>query len=268
MAEKREKIKKELDLLIERGQELHLAMEVECNPEDFLRTFQEKFGEQEGKEAIDKLPDFTREYQSWYSEALACVKQVLPDRVKDFVSYFEYPRVRKNTNYQNYMIRDYLQGLQITRGREVVVDRRAAIPEFKQQVSIVESASAVLDSSLVDLTSILQADLFDSEVDSAWELKKAGHLRAAGAICGVVLEKHLKQMCANRSIVVRKRKPTITDFNDLLKANKAISQAEWRLLQLLADIRNLCCHDREQEPTKEQLDDLLNGTNKVLKQVN
>ena len=94
------------------------------------------------------------------------------------------------------MIRDYLQGLQVTRGTAtVVVDGKAAISHFDQQFNIVEAARLTLDSALIDLTNVLQADLFDSELDSARALGKLGFRRAAGAICGVVLEKHLKQVC-------------------------------------------------------------------------
>ena len=72
-----------------------------------------------------------------------------------------------------------------------ICDGSAAIPEFKQQLNIVKAARDVLDSTLIDLTSILQADLFDSELDSARALMKSGFFRLAGAICGVIIEKHL-----------------------------------------------------------------------------
>ena len=162
-----------------------------------------------GKRNIEKLPNFIEQYQSWYSEALALVKQVLPDRLNDFKTHYEFPRDRKDITVQNYRIRDYLQSLQITRGinKEIVVDGSAAIPEFQQQLGIVKSAKSNLTSSLSNLTSILQADLFDSEIDSARAIAKAGFMRAAGAICGVVIEKHLKQVCKNHNFAIRKKAP-------------------------------------------------------------
>ena len=62
------------------------------------------------------------------------------------------------------------------------------------------------------------ADLFDSELDAAEALAKKKFLRGAGAMAGVVLEKHLRQVCSNHSVKISKKAPTINDLNDLLKA--------------------------------------------------
>ena len=262
------KFEQDLDRLINSGEMLLLSMQYECFGDQNLEQNSKYRGEDQS--ILKKLPNFKEQYQSWYSEAHALVRQVLPDRLNDFKSYYEFPRVRKNIDYQNYMIRDYLQGLQITRGFNndiIVADGRAAIPEFEQQLSIVKSTRLNLTSSLFNLTSILQADLFDSEIDSARALGKAGYLRAAGAICGVVIEKHLKQVCENHNITIRKKRPTISDLNQILKDNDLISFTQWRFVQLLADIRNICDHDRGKEPQKDEIDDLLSGTSKVLKTI-
>ena len=176
MSERTKKFEEQLDRLIEDGEMLQLAIQYECHPREFKRQVSEAFGNEEIDSYIKDLPKFKLEYQSWYSEALALIKQVLPDRLVDFRSYFEYPRVRKEITFQNYMIRDCLQGLHITVGHQerVVVNQSAAIPEFEQQLNIVKAAKATLESSLIDLKSVLQADLFDSELDSARALAKAG----------------------------------------------------------------------------------------------
>ena len=247
------KFEGDLDRLINSGEMLLLSIKYDCY----------------GKRIIEKLPNFIEQYQSWYSEALALVKQVLPDRLNDFKSHYEFPRDRKDITAQNYRIRDYLQSLQITRGinKEIVVDGSAAIPEFQQQLGIVKSAKSNLTSSLSNLTSILQADLFDSEIDSARAIAKAGFMRAAGAICGVVIEKHLKQVCKNHNFAIRKKRPTISDLSQILKDNNSISMPQWRFVQHLADIRNICDHDRGKEPQKDEIDDLLSRTSKVLKTI-
>jgi len=167
------------------------------------------------------------------------------------------------------MVRDYLQGLHITKGweKEVVADGKSAIPEFVKQLNIVKAASEKLDSALVDLTAILQADLFDSEIESARALAKAGYLRASGAICGVVIEKHLLQVCHSHSIAIRKKKPGISDLNQALRDKDVVTVPQWRFIQHLADIRNICDHAKDREPTKEEIEDLVSGTEKVLKTV-
>lgn len=269
VTEKKQRFQDDLKKLIVRGEQLNLAIRHDCFGSRFAEQIGEQVGEDKVEEFLKGLPNFKREYQSWYSEAHALVRQVLPDRLSDFESYFEYPRVRKEITFQNYMIRDYLQGLHITRGYEktVVADGSAAIPEFEQQLNIVKAASETLESSLINMTGVLQADLFDSEVDSAKALAKMGFLRASGAICGVVIEKHLKQVCDTHKISIRKKNPSINDLNQALKDQDILSISQWRFVQHLADIRNTCDHAKGKEPSKEEIDDLVAGTNKVLKTV-
>ena len=258
----------DLDRLINTGARLLNAIHYECHREAFKEQAVKRLGKDRAQSYLDDLPDFKEEYQVWYSEAFAVIGQTLPDRLSDFRSYYEYPRVRKEISFQNYMVRDYLQNLQIKNGfGQVVADSSSAIPEFVQQLNILRAARATLSSSLMNLASILQADLFDSEIESARALAKGGFLRAAGAVCGVVIEKHLKQVCISHGIRIRKKSPTISDFNQALKSNETVTTPQWRHIQHLADIRNLCDHDRGSEPQMPDIDDLLSGTSKVLKTV-
>jgi hypothetical protein len=81
------------------------------------------------------------------------------------------------------------------------------------------------------------------------------------------LEKHLSQVCADHNLPLTKRNPTISCFNDALKEGGVIELPQWRYIQHLADIRNLCDHGRSPEPTADQITDLLGGTNKITKSV-
>ena len=250
---------------------LSLAIEYECEPGQFKEAYLQAFdGEEKKLKALLKsLPNFKATYQAWYSRAQAVIKQVMPDRLADFVSYFDVPKGRKNIDFQNYMIRDYLQGLRVTRGweKEVVADGSAAIPEFTQQLNMVKAAKVALGSTLMDLKAVLQADLFDTEVETAGALAKAGYLRAAGAICGVVLEKHLHHVCGVHGITIRKKNPGISDLSQMLKDADVTTVPQWRFIQHLADIRNICDHAKGREPTKEEIEDLVTGTEKVLKTI-
>lgn len=270
MPDRTKQFSDELKELISEGNDLRNGLNLECHPEMFGEAVRTKFEGDEEKIAqfIDSVPSFKGEYQSWYSKAQAVIKQVLPDRLADFNSYYEYPRVRKDISFQNYMIKDHLQGLKITRsGYEVVADGASAIPEFEQQLNLLKAAKDALASKLMDLSGILQADLFDSEVESAAALAKAGFLRGGGAICGVVIEKHLRHVCGLHGITVRKKNPGISDLSQLLKDADVTTLAQWRFIQHLADIRNTCDHAKGKEPTKDEIDDLVAGTEKVLKAV-
>lgn len=138
---------------------------------------------------------------------------------------------------------------------------------MERQWNILTSAQSVFNSSLMDLTEVLQADLFDSELDSAAELARHGFVRGAGAMAGVVLEKHLSHVCASHGLKSRKKHPTINDFNQLLKDGGVIDTVKWRFIQHLGDLRNLCDHNKEREPTKDEISDLIAGVAKIIKTV-
>ena len=112
-----------------------------------------------------------------------------------------------------------------------------------------------------------QADLFDSELEAARELAKHKFNRAAGVVAGVVLERHLKEVCASYKVIMRKKAPQISDLNDALKKATVIDTPQWRSIQYLGDIRNLCAHDRQSEPTADQVGDLLDGVTNVTKTI-
>jgi len=256
-----EKFKGDLDKLIFKGQLLFEAMQRDCNPEEYEKQLRKTMKEQYTT-FIKKLPVFSADYQMWYSEALALIRQLLPDRMADFAKLYERPKTtRKEITHENYTIEDYLFGLIITFGAGM----ESAIPRFFQQLGILKSAKQRFESSLFDIKQVLQADLFDSELEAAKELNKKGFMRGAGAVAGVVLEKHLAQICANHNVNVTKKNPGINDYNQILKDNNIIDVKDWRFIQRLADLRNMCDHDKKVEPKKEDIDDLIQGTERVSK---
>ena len=263
-----EKYKKDLNSLIKKGEDLHGAIRHECFPKQFTQQLTVKLGEK-AEEYINQLPSFRNDYQTWYSEAKSVIKQLLPDRLADFVRYYEKPKLRKFITNENYRIEDYLQGLSLSTRYpiEQIVGPEAAIPHFIQQLAIIRAITVRFESSLFDIRQLVQADLFDTELDSAKELAKHMFLRAAGAIAGVVLEKHLAQVCDNHGIKISKRDPSISDFNDSIKKESVIDVPTWRNIQLLGDLRNLCDHNKEKEPTPQQVEDLIDGVIKITKTV-
>lgn len=264
-----EKYRADLDKLIDDGERLCMAIQ-EAFLHDQFRESLKKALKDDKKVAqyIKALPSFNSDYQSWYSEALMLVRQLLPDRVADFVKLYEKPKTRrKDITSENYVIEDALQGLHITRGweKEKVVGADAAIPRFTQQLNIVKSIKKRFESSLFDIKQLVQADIFDSEIDTAKELTKKGFVRGAGAVAGVVLEGHLLQVCENHKIKVKKKNPGINDLAQLLKDSNVIDIPIWRNIQRMADMRNLCDHKKKSEPKREDIDELIDGVSKISK---
>ena len=263
-----EKYKKDLERLISDGGHLLNAMQFECYPKEFEDASKKVMKtKREFEDLKNRLPAFKDKYQSWYSESLAVIKFLLPSRMEDFVKLYEKPKGRKDIAYGNYVIEDYLQNLRVTFGGDVKVGPSAAIPQFQQQLNILISTKGRFESSLFDIKELIQADLFDFELDAAKELNKKGFTRGAGAIAGVVLEKHLAQVCANHNIPITKKNPSINDYSQPLKDADVIETKDWRFIQRLADLRNLCDHDKKVEPKKDDIDDLIDGVEKISKTI-
>lgn len=257
--------KKDFDRLVDLGNTLQNSIKYECFPK-LLKDDFEKNHKEKAQDFLEEFPDFKTEYQSWYTESLVLIKQLLPDRLTDFIRYYEKPKTRNRISVENYTIEDYLQGLRIKNGiGEVLADPSAGISRFTQQLAILKSISKRFESSLFEIRQIVQADLFDDEISSARELLKHKFIRAAGAIAGVVLEKHLGNICSSHNIKVAKKTPTIADYNDMLKKEGVFDVSNWRFIQFLGDIRNSCDHNKDTEPTKEQVKDLIDGVDKIIK---
>lgn len=75
-----EKYKKDLSGLVSRGEQLFNAIQFECYPIEFKKEVQKQL-KGKAKKYLAELPAFTDSYQSWYSEAKALIRQVLPDRL-------------------------------------------------------------------------------------------------------------------------------------------------------------------------------------------
>jgi hypothetical protein len=109
-----DRYKKDLDKLISDGDLLYVAILRETKREEFEEAYKKALGKSKFDDLVKKLPQFSLKYQSWYSEALTLIKQLLPDRLADFVKLYEKPKGRKAIEYGNYVIEDCLQGLVVT----------------------------------------------------------------------------------------------------------------------------------------------------------
>ena len=241
-----EEMKKEITKIIKQGKKLYEAVLRESD---------------ENNECND-LIYFLTNYEIWYTEALKVVKQISPDRTNDFILLYNNPK-RKDLTILTYTISDALRTISSRVGN--YSPSTAALCVYRQ-VNMIQACLNSFDSKISNIQTILQADIFDSEIDSARHLHKKGFLRAAGAICGVIIEKHFAGVANNHNITIKKKSPTIADFNDAFK-DDVYDTLEWRRIQRLGDIRNLCDHNKDREPTKEEVDELINGTDRIIKTI-
>lgn len=267
MGNKKDEIKRELNVLIKDAYDILMAEVEDQQPQN--KTSSDPKTNEESKnttKSTKKQPPIVA-YNAWYSKALPVVRQLVPERYKEFQDlYMLEKRDIKNISNLNYTISDYLLGLRITRGSEDVVNTLAVFyNKLHLQHSILVGANERIDSILNDVKGVLQAELFDNELDAANNLLKNGHFRASGALAGVTVERHLGQVAENHKIKLSKKNPTIADFNQIFKDEGILDIPNWRFLQRLSDIRNLCVHKKERDPTKDEVEELIEGTRKIVK---
>jgi hypothetical protein len=222
---------------------------------DFVQALQED----------DEYQNFPFEYQAWYTKTLRVVEVLAPDRYQEFKSYYEIDPKRKGLGYGTYVIQDYLKNVAPSAHRVSNFDTRAqTVLNAYNQLSIVNALSSRIDSVLANIGTELLSEIQDAELQTARQLTKVS-LRAAGSLTGVIIEHHLQKLANNHGIKLRKKNPTISDLNDPLKLGGVFDIPTWRKVTYLADIRNICSHKKDAEPTKEQVNELIEGANWLIK---
>lgn len=196
-------------------------------------------------------------YQVWYSKCLVLIKQLNPDRYDEFVSAYG---SKKENGIHTWFYSSNDPDIE-------EYDYRYAINCINTQLGIVKSTIDMVDFKVKDIVALLESELFDEELDSAKNLLKKGYLRAAGAICGVVLENHFKSIMKNHNLIPTKKDMSINDYNDLFRKENIYDVSKWRNIQYLGDLRNLCDHSKDREPTNDDVEELINGTSKIIKTV-
>ena len=228
-----------------------------------------KNNEDSGRQSIVTIET---NYQQWYTESYALLKQLLPDRLDEFKQLYMGSGKEGPVTANNFNIQHWLNGMRAAVNPESPKDDGRFFQDIEtigmrmqNQLNILSSVASRFRSSLFDIRQMVQADIFDSELEAAGQLSKMGFVRAAGSVAGVVLEKHLAQVAYNHNVRLKKRNPTISDLNDALKTNETIDTPTWRNIQRLGDIRNLCTHNKDREPTKDEVDELISGVDKYAK---
>lgn len=258
MSARERTFREELDQLIEEGERLLLSLQ----NKPYSANIESKYKETKNNSG-NYTQYFINNYQQWYSKACLVVEKILPFRFKDFLACYEYKEQRSKIDRYNYRIYDSLHGISIPALTHDSTNLSVA-PHFQQQLGILKAAKEMLSSKLLDLKALVQADLFDSEIDAAKELAKKGFLKETGAICGVIIEKHLHSLCERHNITITKKDPGISNLCAILRNNDIIDLPQERFIMSCADIRNICDHYKKIEVTQTQIDNLLSDTKRII----
>jgi hypothetical protein len=208
-----------------------------------------------------KNPEADGPYQSWYSVARRVVEQLLPERLDEFTRYYALPPGEHTTWAYDCTINELLLG-QVAHETEVRHANDLGLKRLRRQVATVASCASVLESTLANLRWSLAVQISEDELSEAQTLAAQGHYRAAGVIAGVVLERALRRLATRHDLRTEGAKAAV--LNDGLKSGGVYDEPTRAKIQFLLAIRNKCSHPGEDEPTAEEINDLLSGANRVL----
>jgi len=113
---------------------------------------------------------------------------------------------------------------------------------------------------LTSIKNLIQADVFDSELEQSNELLSNGYLLAAAVIAGVVLETALRDLCAREGLSIGK----LDKMNaDLAKAG-VYNKLQQKRITALADIRNNAAHGKPENFTKTDVVNMIRDIEQFL----
>ncbi|WP_239124965.1 DUF4145 domain-containing protein [Leptolyngbya sp. CCY15150] len=113
---------------------------------------------------------------------------------------------------------------------------------------------------LLSIKTLVQAEVFDSELEQANELFSSGYSTAAAVIAGVVLETALRELCDRNGISHGKLDKMNTDLVKVGVYNK-LNQ---KRITALASIRNSAAHGKQDEFTDQDVSDMIRDVNQFL----
>jgi len=101
--------------------------------------------------------------------------------------------------------------------------------------------------------SIVQAEVFDTELEQAHELLNSEYYVAAAVIAGVVLETALRELCERASIVIGSMDKMNADLAKAGVYNKIVQKQ----ITAHAGVRNSAAHGNQSEFTKTDVEQMI-----------
>lgn len=142
------------------------------------------------------------------------------------------------------------------------------VGNYKTNYAIFKSLKAIFLAAKEDfeggylssIRALVQAEVFDSELEQANELLSSGYSTAAAVIAGVVLETALRELCDKEGILHGKLDKMNADLAKAGVYNKLMQKR----ITALADIRNSAAHGNFDEFTKQDVTDMIRDIGQFL----
>jgi len=206
--------------------------------------------------------DVGRIYQKWYGAVRVIIEKNQPARLDEFDEIYNYHG--KKSEAQGKRIKQIIERKHIEKREQFLL-----FDLINRQFDILSAVPNHVRYSIYDIELTVYSVLMDDDISASRHLLSNGFLRPAGALAGVILERHIKNLLRKNSPPIKyKETDTLSKVNDLCKNSNIYDGIIWRKIQHLTDLRNLCDHSKDREPTKEDVNDLINGVSEILKTCN
>ncbi len=217
-----------------------------------------------------KMEAPSKDYQVWYDKAYRMVRTFSPERLEEFEKLYTGDKSVKNSEYLDSItigILHYFKGITKTAGIKQDDFFETALTCLAVQISILMAIKENFDNNLFNMESNIHYGIYESEMEIAEELQKQERFRVAGAIAGVILEVHLKNVVTNRGIPINSQKPGILDYNNILRSKNVYDKITAGLIKSCNDIRNKCVHPNKGEPTESDVSHIISTAERIIGEV-
>lgn len=116
---------------------------------------------------------------------------------------------------------------------------------------------------LTSVKNLVQAEVFDSELEQASELLSSGYVAAAAVVAGVVLETTLRNLCSEHQIALGK----LDKMNADLAKNSIYNSLVQKRITALAGIRNSAAHGKTDEFTRDDVVNMISEIEKFVSNI-
>jgi hypothetical protein len=135
----------------------------------------------------------------------------------------------KSEHYKAFIQADKIQGMETN--YDVMIRVRAIFDAAREDFE---------GGYLTSLKTLVQAEVFESEIEQAEELLKNGYKLAAAVIAGVVLETALRDLSISNAISIGK----LDAMNSQLAKAGIYNKLQQKQITAIADIRNSAAHGK------------------------
>ena len=209
------------------------------------------------EKAKDHANKFIECYLTGFYSTSKSIKFLYQEKYQEFNSFYYNQNTTESRHPVNFKICNYLKNEKLNHTSIYYFNNeyeriKIVYDNFNNQRLILKAIIDNFYSFSFNYEKETYMPFQEENIDSTQELFDNNFIRASGAICGVIIEKHLKnKLLSNTPSDLTPTTLTIDPLNKECKKNNIYTKTEFKKILHLTDIRNLCDHKTTKDPTKD-----------------